>query len=109
MGRRGSRRRARAAALKPAATPPMTSNAIGGLFLFFHPVHKIQDIERLDLAVRVKAADGVLLVGEELEDGGELGHEEELDVAAIDRDELHLAAGFAQRGGADDERAEAGG
>src|SRR4051794_30161571 len=93
MGRRGSIRRARAAALRPAATPPMTTNAIGALFLFVHFLHKVQNIERLDLAVGVIAADGVLLVGEYLEDGGELGHDEELDIAAVEIDELDVAAG----------------
>src|SRR4051812_46137075 len=79
MGNCGSIRRARAAALRPAATPPMTTNAIGALLLFVHFLDKIQDIEGLDFAVRVVAANGVLLVGEDLEDGGELSHHEQLD------------------------------
>src|SRR5581483_9609179 len=108
MGRCGSMRRARAAALRPAATPPMTTRAIGGLFLLPHLLHKVQDIEGLGLAVGVEAVDGVLLVGEDLEDGGELGHDEELDVAAVEADELDVAAGFAEAGGAHDEGAEAG-
>src|SRR5213078_4245635 len=90
MGRCGSMRRARAAALSPAATPPMTTRAIDALFLFLHFLHKVQDIEGLGLAVGVEAVDGVLLVGEDFEDGGELGHDEQLDVAAVKVDELDV-------------------
>src|SRR6185436_3414747 len=108
IGRCGSIRRARDAALRPAATPPMTTNAIGALFLFPHSLHKIQDIEAFDLAIGVVAVDGVLLVGEDLEDGGELGHDEQLDVAAVEVDQLDVAAGLAEGGGAHDQGAEAG-
>ena len=42
------------------------------LFLVLHLLHKIQNVERLDLAIGIVAADRVLLVGEDFEDGGEL-------------------------------------
>src|SRR5436305_15028408 len=82
---RGSRRRARAAALSPAATPPMTTSAIGRLVLFFfHLLHKAQEIDGLDLTVGVVAVDGVLLVIKDLEDGREFRHHQQLDIAALE-------------------------
>src|SRR6266496_1414204 len=73
ISRPGSIRRARAAALSPAATPPMTTSAIGALLLVFHLIDKVQDVERLHFAIGVVAADGVALVGEDLETSGQLG------------------------------------
>src|SRR3954447_10538848 len=102
-------RRARAAALRPAATPPMTTSDIAALFLFPHLLHEIENVEGLDLPVGVVAANGVLLVGEDFEDGGELGHDKQLDVAAAEVHQLDVAAGFAEARRAHDEGAEAGG
>src|SRR3954451_7759181 len=78
------------------------------LFLLVHFLDKIEDVELFDLAVRIVAADRVLLVVEDLEDGGELRHDEELDITAVEVDELYVTAGFAEGGGAHHERAEAG-
>src|SRR5436305_14519826 len=92
---RGSRRRARAAALSPAATPPMTTSAIGRLVLFFfHLLHKAQDIEGLDLTVGVVAVNGVLLVIKDLEDGREIRHHRQLDITAIEVQQFDAAAGL---------------
>src|SRR5438270_6729631 len=109
IGRRGSMRRARAAALRPAATPPMTTSAIGALFLFLlHLLHKIQNIEGLDFAVGIITADGVLLVREDLEHSSELGHHEQLDISPVEVHQLDVAAELAQAGRADHQRAKAG-
>src|SRR5690242_11310432 len=101
-------RRARAAALRPAATPPITTSAIGRLFLFPHLLDEIENVERLDFAVREEAVDGVLLVGEQVEHGGELGHYQQLDVPAIQVEQFHDSARLAQSGGTDHESAEPG-
>src|SRR5690349_13325396 len=108
IGNCGSMRRARAAALRPAATPPMTTNAIRRLFLFPHSLHEVQNVERLDLPVGVVTADGVLLVGKDFEDSRELGHDQKLDIAPVQVEELHIASSLAQAGGANDQSSEAG-
>src|ERR1039458_10335746 len=63
ISRLGSMRRARAAALRPAATPPITSRSMRPLSLFLHLLDEAQDIERLHGAVREEAVHGVLLHG----------------------------------------------
>ena len=50
--------------------------------LFFQLLDEIQDVEVLDLTVGEKAIDSTLLVVENFEDGGEFGHNQELDPAA---------------------------
>src|ERR1039458_1444382 len=80
ISRLGSMRRARAAALRPAATPPITSSRMRRLSLFLHLLDEAQDIERLDGAVREEAVHGVLLIGEQIEHRGELGHDQEFDI-----------------------------
>src|SRR4029079_6064628 len=80
-----------------------------GLVLLLHLLHKAQDIEGLDFAIGVVAVDRVLLVGEDLEDGREFGHDEKFDVAAIEVQKLNVAAVFAQRSGGHHQRAEPGG
>src|SRR5208337_2251366 len=106
ISRRGSTRRARAAALRPAATPPMTTRATALFPFFFDLLHKAQNIEGLELAVGVVAVDGILLVVEDLEDGGQLGHHQQLDGAAAEAEKLDVAAGSAQAGGDHYQRAE---
>src|SRR5579862_5268311 len=105
---RASRRRARAAALRPAATPPMTTNAIALLLLFFQFLHEIENVEGFDFAVGEKAVDRVLLVVENLEDRGELGHDQKLHGAAAEADQLDVSARFACTGSQEDESAQAG-
>jgi len=51
---------------------------------------EIQDVEALNLAVREEAIDSTLLVVENLEDGGELRHNQELDAAAAQVQQLDL-------------------
>src|SRR5580698_7359657 len=76
ISRVGSMRRARAAALRPAATPPITNSRMRRLFLFFHLLDKVQDIERLDGPVGKEAVHGILLIGKQIENRGELGHDQ---------------------------------
>jgi hypothetical protein len=52
-------RRARAAALRPAATPPITTSATAKLFFFLHLLDKAKNIELIELAVGEEAVDGV--------------------------------------------------
>src|ERR1700736_5059807 len=61
--------------------------------LFFQLLDEIQDVEVLNLAVREKAIDSTLLIVENFEDGGELGHNQQLDAAAAQVQQLDFAAG----------------
>src|ERR1017187_10320487 len=81
----------------------------GRLFPFILDVlHKAQDIEGLELAVGVKAVDGVLLVGEDLEDRSQLGHDQQLDTATAEVEQLDRAGVLAQGCRAHDQRAQSG-
>src|ERR1017187_8423262 len=81
----------------------------GRLFPFILLVlNKAQDIEGLELAVGVEAVDGVLLVGEDLEDRSQLGHDQQLDAAPRKVEQLDHAGALAQGCRAHDERAQAG-
>ena len=51
----------------------------------------------LDLTIGEETVDGILLVIENFEDRGELGHDEQLDAAPGEIQQPDLAAGFVQR------------
>src|SRR5215470_10469929 len=107
ISRPGSSLRARAAALRPAATPPTTTRAIGGLILLLHLLDEVENVEGADFAVGIEAVDGVLLVVERLEGSGETSHDEQFDVAPVEIEQLDHAAGAPGGRGAHDEGAEA--
>ena len=69
-------------------------------------LHEGEDVERLDLAVGVEAVDGVMHIGEDLEAGCQLGHHQQLDVAAVEVDQFEVAALLAQAGGQHHQRAQ---
>src|SRR5689334_20266604 len=92
----GSSRRARAAALSPAATPPITSSRMGRLFLFLHLLDEAQDVEGLDGAVWEETVDRVLLVGEQVEHRGELGHHQQFYIATVEVEQFEAPARPAQ-------------
>ena len=69
------------------------SRARGSKLLFLLLLDEAENVEALEFAVGEKAVDGVLLIIEHLEDGGELGHDEKLDAAAAQVEQLDLPAG----------------
>ena len=84
-------RRARAAALRPAATPPMTTSAMGRYSSFFICWTKLRISKLFELAVGKETVDGVLLIGEQVEHRGQLGHHQKLDIAAVQVEQLDRA------------------
>ena len=53
-----------------------------------------KDIEVLDLALREKAVHRILLVGENLKNGGELGEQQKFDIATVQVQQLQFPPAF---------------
>src|SRR5262249_31220304 len=77
------------------------------LFLLLHLLNEVQNIEGTDLAVGIETVNGVLLIVEGFEGGGEAGHDQQLDIAFAEIHQLDGSPRTSGVGGADHQRAQA--
>src|SRR5579862_427846 len=83
------------------------ADAMARLF-FLHRLDEVQDVELLQFAIREEAIDGVLLVVEDFEYGGEFCHHQQFDLTPRQVEQLNSAAGLLLRGEDHYQRAKAG-
>src|ERR1700722_9017459 len=85
----------------------MLAEPFGSTLLFPQILHELQDVKALHFAPREEAVDRVGLVVEHFEDGIDLGHQDQLDIAPVDVDEFCHAVQTLESGGAHDQGSEA--